>query len=106
MLVGKDQQQALLHLAILQYAMQFLLGFIDSIPILRVNDKDETLCASVVMPPEWTDLVLPSDILSKHTKLASAGAYNSKARTQTLNLTFLYVTVSTLKPTVGIVVTD
>ena len=26
--------------------------------------------------------------------------------TQTLNLTFLYVTVSTLKPTVGIVVTD
>lgn len=26
--------------------------------------------------------------------------------TQTLNLTFLYVTVSTLNPTVGIVVTD
>ena len=26
--------------------------------------------------------------------------------TQTLNLTFLYETVSTLKPTVGIVVTD
>ena len=26
--------------------------------------------------------------------------------TQTLNFTFLYVTVSTLKPTVGIVVTD
>jgi hypothetical protein len=29
-----------------------------------------------------------------------------RGHTQTLNLTFLYVTVSTLNPTVGIVVTD
>jgi len=31
---------------------------------------------------------------------------NNRQLTQTLNLTFLYVTVSTLNPTVGIVVTD
>ena len=33
-------------------------------------------------------------------------AKNTVIPTQTLNLTFLYETVSTLKPTVGIVVTD
>lgn len=42
--------------------MKFVLRFIDSIMILAVDNEDETLSASVVMPPERSDFVLPSDV--------------------------------------------
>lgn len=44
---------------------------------------------------------------SPHLTMTGAAArWRARRLTQTLNFTFLYVTVSTLKPTVGMVVTD
>ena len=42
--------------------MQLLLRLIYALPVLAVDDEDETLSACVVMPPQWSDLVLTTDI--------------------------------------------
>jgi hypothetical protein len=42
--------------------MELLLGLIDSLSVLAVNDEDKTLCAGVVVSPERSDLVLPTDV--------------------------------------------
>jgi hypothetical protein len=63
LLVGKDEEETLLHLPISQNPVQLLLGLIDAVSVLRIDDKDETLGARIVVPPERSDLVLPSDVL-------------------------------------------
>lgn len=62
LLVGKDKQQTLLHLAVGQYPVELLLGLVDAFPVLAVDDEDEPLGAGVVMPPEGADLVLATDV--------------------------------------------
>jgi len=42
--------------------MKFLLRFVDSFPVLAINNENETLCSCVVMSPEWSNLVLSSDV--------------------------------------------
>lgn len=42
--------------------MQFLFCFVDSLSVLAVDDENETLSASVIVSPEWTDLVLTSNV--------------------------------------------
>jgi hypothetical protein len=116
LLVCKHEQQAVLHLAVRQDAVELLARLVNPVAVVAVDDKDETLRARVVVPPERANLVLPSDVLRRAQidRSASRGMtpHNrqySAARagpTQTLNFVFLYVTVSTLKPTVGMVVTD
>lgn len=51
LLVGKDQQQAVLHFAVVDDSVQFRLGLLDSRAIRRVNDENKTLgsCARVMV---------------------------------------------------------
>jgi hypothetical protein len=42
--------------------MKFLLRLVKSFPVLTVNDKNESLCSSVVVPPKRSNLVLSSDV--------------------------------------------
>jgi hypothetical protein len=63
LLVGKDEQQTLAHLAVADDAVQLLPRLVDALAVLRVDDEDEALRARVVVPPERTNLVLPSDVL-------------------------------------------
>lgn len=62
LLVRKNEQQTLLHLPIAQYAMQLLLGLIQSLTVLAIDDEHEALRPCVVVSPEGPDLVLSSDI--------------------------------------------
>lgn len=43
--------------------MKFLARLVDSISILRIHDKNESLCAGVIVSPEVADLVLSSNVL-------------------------------------------
>ena len=63
LLVCKDEQQALFHLSVVEDLVQLCPCLVDAFPVCRIDNKDETLCASVVMPPQWSDLILPSDVL-------------------------------------------
>ena len=51
LLIGKDEQETLLHLAITQYPVELLLCLVNSFPVLAVDDEDEALGAGVIMPP-------------------------------------------------------
>lgn len=62
LLVRKDQQQRILHLRVVQNPPQLELGLGYPRPVARVHDEDETLGASIVVPPQWTDLVLTADV--------------------------------------------
>jgi hypothetical protein len=63
LLVRKHQQQALLHLAIVENLVQLGPRLVDTLPVLRVDDEDETLCTGVVVTPQGSNLVLSSDVL-------------------------------------------
>jgi len=62
LLVGKDQQQSILHFAILNDTSQLSASLIHAVAINRVNDEDQALSAREVVSPQGTDLVLTSDI--------------------------------------------
>ena len=51
MFVGKDQNDGITHLAVVDDSMQFLPSFINTIAIGAVYHVDQTLCAGVVMTP-------------------------------------------------------
>lgn len=42
--------------------MKFLLGLVDTVTVLAVDNEDETLGTGVIMPPERTNLILSSNI--------------------------------------------
>lgn len=48
--------------------MEFLSGFIESINISGIYYEYKTLCAGIIMPPKWTNLILSTDILANKTK--------------------------------------
>ena len=62
LLVREHEQETILHFPVTQYAVQLLLRLVDTVPVLAVDDEDQTLRASVVMPPEGSNLVLSSNI--------------------------------------------
>lgn len=62
MLIGEDEEQTLLHLAVTQYSVQLLSGLFYALTVLAVDDEYQTLSASVVVPPKRPDFVLSSNI--------------------------------------------
>lgn len=62
LLVCKHKQQALFHLPVAQYPVELLLCLVYSFAILAVHDEHQSLGAGVVVAPERTNLVLPTDV--------------------------------------------
>jgi hypothetical protein len=62
LLVGKDQEESIPQLVLVQHALQLLARLNNTIAIVAVNDEDDTLGVLEVMPPQRSDLVLTSDI--------------------------------------------
>lgn len=60
--VGKYEQQTVLHFTVAQYAVKLLFCLVDTFAVLAVDDEHQTLGASVVVPPEWSNLILSSDV--------------------------------------------
>lgn len=71
--VGKDEQETVLHFTIRDDAVELLSGLIYPVSVLRVNDKDQSLGASVVVSPQWSNLVLTTDVLWMSIKQRHAG---------------------------------
>lgn len=63
LLVGKYKYDGVPHLSIIDNPVKLLSSLINTIPVCTVHDKDEALCPSIIVSPEWSDLVLPSNIL-------------------------------------------
>jgi hypothetical protein len=62
LLVGKHQEQRLLHLAVEDDAVQLLSCLVDARAVVGVDDEDEALRAGEVVAPQRSDLVLPTHV--------------------------------------------
>lgn len=62
LLVGEDQEQSIPEFVLVQHPLELLTGFADTLPIVGVDDEDDSLGVLKVMAPEGTDLVLTTDI--------------------------------------------
>ena len=62
LLVGKDKEQRLFHLAVEDDAVQLLSRLVDPCAVIGVDDEDEALGAGEVVAPERADLVLAADV--------------------------------------------
>lgn len=62
LLVGEDEKQSVSKLVFIEHALQLLTCLDDTVTIIAVNDEDDTLGVLEIMPPQWPDLVLPTDV--------------------------------------------
>lgn len=62
LLVGKDQQQSIPELVLIQHALKFLAGLDHTIAVITVDNKDNTLGVLEIMSPQRSDLVLSTHI--------------------------------------------
>ena len=60
--VGKDQQQRISELILVQHSLQLLTCLADTLSIVGIDHKDDTLGVLEVVAPQRTDLVLSTDI--------------------------------------------
>lgn len=62
LLVGKDQENGVAELVLVEHALKLFAGLNDTVTIVAIDDKDDTLGVLEVVSPEGTDLVLTTDI--------------------------------------------
>lgn len=65
--IGKDQEQSIPQLILIQHTLQLLTSFHHTVTIVAINNEDDALRILEVMPPERSDLILSTDI--PHSKL-------------------------------------
>ncbi len=62
LLVGEDQQKSISKLVLVQHALELQAGLTNTVAIVGIDNEDDTLGVLEVMSPQWSDLVLSSDI--------------------------------------------
>lgn len=62
LLVGKDQEQSVSQLVLVEHLLQLLSSLGDTVSIVGVNNKDDALGVLEVVSPQRSDLVLSTDI--------------------------------------------
>jgi len=51
LLVCENKEQRIAHLTVVNDTVELLLGLVDALAVIRVNDKDKALRARVVVSP-------------------------------------------------------
>lgn len=62
MLVGENEEKSVTEFIFVQHALQLFPSLDNTIPVVTVNDENDTLSVLEVVSPERTDLVLTTDI--------------------------------------------
>ena len=62
LLVGEDEEQCITQFIFIQHPLKFLSGLDNTIAIVAVNHKDDTLSVLEVVAPQGSDLILTTDI--------------------------------------------
>jgi len=62
LLVGKDEKDGVAELILSEHLVELVVGLGDTLTIVGIDHKDETLSVLEIVPPERTDLILTSDI--------------------------------------------
>jgi hypothetical protein len=62
LLVGEDEKERIAQLVLIQHALEFLSSLDDTIAIVGIDDEDDALGVLEVVPPQGSDLVLPTNV--------------------------------------------
>ena len=62
LLVGKYQEYRIAQFVFIEHSVQFVTSSIDTIRVIGIDDKDETLRVLVVVAPQGTNLILTAYI--------------------------------------------
>jgi hypothetical protein len=62
LLVGKYEKDSIAQLILVQHSMHLITSGINTISIVGIDNKDQTLSVLIVMAPQRTNLILTSDI--------------------------------------------
>ena len=62
LLVGENEKDSIAQFILVQHSVHLITGSINTIRIVRVNNKDQSLSVLIVMAPQRTDLILTTDI--------------------------------------------
>jgi hypothetical protein len=62
LLVGKDQEDGIPELILVEHALELLTSLNNTVTIVGVDNEDDTLGVLEVVPPQRTDLVLTTHI--------------------------------------------
>jgi len=60
--VGKNQEQGIAQLILVEHSLELLTCLNNTISVIRVDHEDDTLGILEVMPPQRSDLVLPTNV--------------------------------------------
>jgi hypothetical protein len=62
LLVGENEEKSIPKLVLVEHALQLFPSLDNSVTIVAINDKDDTLGILEVMSPQRSDLVLSTNI--------------------------------------------
>lgn len=62
LLVGEDKENGISEFILVQHALKLLASLDNTVAIVAIDDEDDTLGVLEVVPPQWSDLVLTTDI--------------------------------------------
>merc|ERR1719235_1440048 len=62
LLVCEHKECSITHLIFIQHLVHLLLGILDTVTVVAVNNKDQALSVLVVVPPQRADFVLTTHI--------------------------------------------
>ncbi|EEQ37837.1 ADP-ribosylation factor 1 [Clavispora lusitaniae ATCC 42720] len=62
LLVGKHKQQGVSQFVLVEHSLQLFSGLGNTVSVIGVHNENDTLCVSEVVSPQWSDLVLSTDI--------------------------------------------
>lgn len=54
--VAEHEEHGISQLVLVQHLLQLLVGLVDTLPIVGVDHKDQTLCVLEIVAPQGTDL--------------------------------------------------
>jgi len=113
LLVGEHKEDSFTKFIFTQHFLQLLIRFRYTLTIVAVNDENQTLSILEVMAQKRTNLKKKGEKKRKNQKMFNKkgekkyfkNTLSCPPTSHTVKLIFLYSTVSTLKPMVGMVVT-
>ena len=62
LLVGEHEKNSIPELIFVEHPMKLITGFSSSVPVVRVDNKNQSLCILEVVAPQGSDFVLTADI--------------------------------------------
>ena len=94
MLVGENKEEGISKLILVEHALQLFPSLDNSVTIIAVDDKDDTLGILEIMSPQRSNLVLPTNIPDSELNILIFDGLDVKAYQKDNSVLVCYITDS------------